>query len=145
MMKLLSILILFLFSVFGANAQKTDTLKKPTSDTSIYASPEHLPEFPGGIDQFMSYVGKNIRYPADARAASKQGKVILQFIVEKDGSISKVKVLRSVFPSIDAEAVRVVTSSPKWAPGTQDGYPVRVRYTIPVTFNISNKVYFLKD
>jgi len=144
-MKFRSILILSLFSVFGANAQKTDTLKKTTSDTSIYASPEHLPEFPGGTDEFLKYIAMNTRYPAAAREASKQGKVIVQFVIEKDGALSHVQVVRSIFPALDAEAVRVVSGSPKWAPGTQDGYAVRVRYTVPISFNISNHVYFLKN
>jgi len=137
--------IVALFFILAANAQETDSLKKAGSDTLVYAAPEHSPEFPGGVDAFLGYIAKNTRYPATAREASKQGKVIVQFIVEKDGTVSHVQVVRNVFPSLDAEAIRVVSGSPKWAPGSQDGYPVRVRYTVPISFNISNKVYILQN
>jgi protein TonB len=123
--------------ILAAKAQTPDTLKGLAADTVLFYTVEHEPEFPGGLAQFYKYVITTLRYPADARAITKQGKVIVQFIIEKDGSISHVKVLRKVFPSLDAEAVRVVIGSPKWIPGMQNGYRLRVVYTLPISFNLA--------
>lgn len=126
----------------AAKAQNQDSLKKTVADTTIYTSAEKVPEFPGGNSGFLMYISKNLRYSRDARAVQKQGKVTVIFVVEKDGSVSNVRVLRSLFPSLDAEAIRVVSNSPKWKPGTQNGIPVRVAFSVPITFNISTRVYF---
>jgi TonB family protein len=95
------------------------------------------PQFKGGLNAFSSYLGRSIEYPIDARSNNVQGKVILSFIVEKDGKISNIVVAKSVSPSIDAEAVRVIRNSPRWIPGTQFGRPVRVSYGVPISFNLS--------
>ena len=98
---------------------------------------EQMPEFPGGSIELMKFLSENIKYPEAASKAGTQGRVVAQFIVEADGSITNVKVLKNVSDEIDAEAVRVIKAMPKWKPGMQKGQPVRVKYTIPVTFRLS--------
>jgi TonB family protein len=98
---------------------------------------EQMPQFPGGDVELMKFLNKNVKYPVAAMKAGTQGRVIVQFIVEADGSITNVKVLKKVSDEIDAEAVRVIKAMPKWKPGMQKGQPVRVKYTIPVTFRLS--------
>ena len=102
----------------------------------VYDVVEQMPSFPGGMKAMMDYLARNIRYPANAKNDLIQGRVILQFIVDKKGRLSDVKVARSVEPSLDAEAVRVVKSMPRWNPGMQNGKAVKVRYTLPVTFRL---------
>lgn len=92
------------------------------------------PEFPGGIVAMMQFLNENIMYPMAAADAKISGQVIVQFIVNSEGKIVKPKVVRSVHPALDKEAVRVIMPMPKWTPGTLDGKPVAVRYTLPVTF-----------
>ncbi|SEP30672.1 energy transducer TonB [Mucilaginibacter sp. AW1-7] len=103
----------------------------------IFASVENLPEFPGGQDKFIAYLSKTIRYPAVDRENGTQGRVILTFVVERDGSLTDIKVSRSLSPGTDAEAVRALKSSPKWKPGIQNGRPVRVQYSVPVSFALA--------
>lgn len=102
----------------------------------VYMSVEQMPLFPGGESALMKYVSSHINYPSMAAENSIQGKVIVKFIVEKDGSISDIKVARSVDKDLDKEAVRVVSSLPKFTPGRQNGQAVRVWYTLPVTFKL---------
>ena len=102
---------------------------------------EQMPSFPGGMKALMNYLQENIKYPKDAQDAKKEGRVIANFIVEKDGSISNVKIVRSIFPSLDAEAERIITAMPKWIPGMQNGENVRVKYTIPISFSLGDVVY----
>ncbi len=107
------------------------------SDTlanKIYLAVDKAPEFPGGIPGFASYVAKNIRYPLQSGMRGKQGKVVVTFVIEKDGSITNSKVLRTVAKDIDAEVLRVISLSPKWTAGTVNGVPVRTQFTYPVTF-----------
>jgi TonB family protein len=96
------------------------------------------PEFKGGINEFYKYLGSNIRYPRDARRNNTQGTVILDFVIEKDGTVANVVVKRSVSRTIDAEAIKVITNSPPWVAGTQFGRNVRCSYTIPLSFTLSN-------
>ena len=91
---------------------------------------------PGGQTELMAYLGKNIKYPTIAQENGTQGRVIIQFVVERDGSISDVHVARGVDPYLDKEAVRVVKSMPKWLPGKQNGKAVRVKFTVPVMFRL---------
>lgn len=100
----------------------------------VFTSVEQAPAFPGGFEAFYNYLGQNIRYPADARAKQEQGRVIVTMTVEKDGSLTDVKVVRGVSASLDQEAIRVISASPRWSPGIQNGRPVRVQYTIPISF-----------
>ena len=95
-----------------------------------------MPEYPGGINKLMEYLSKNIEYPKAARESGIQGRVFVSFIVEKDGSISNVKVIRSIGGGCDEEAVRVVKAMPKWKPGKQRGKAVRVSYMLPVVFKL---------
>ncbi len=104
----------------------------------IFEVVEHMPEFPdGGMSALMEYLKKNIKYPEAAMKKGTQGRVTVQFVVEKDGSIANAKVLRGVDPDLDKEAVRVVSVMPKWKPGTQKGEAVRVKYTVPVMFRLT--------
>ncbi len=98
---------------------------------------EQMPQFPGGPAALMEYLSKNIRYPEEAHKKNIQGRVIVTFVVEKDGSIADARVVRSIDPLLDAEALRVVNSMPNWTPGIQRGKAVRVKYTIPVTFKLT--------
>lgn len=97
---------------------------------------EQMPSFPGGDKKLMEYLSENIRYPKELAETCIQGRVIVSFLVEKDGSISDVKVLKSLDPLLDKEALRVVSGMPKWIPGRQNGVAVRVRYIIPVNFRL---------
>ncbi len=97
---------------------------------------EKMPEFEGGMDGMMSFLQKNIKYPAEAKEKGMEGRVLVQFVVEKDGSIVEPKVVKSVSPELDAEALRVVQMMPKWKPGQQRGKNVRVQFTLPVLFKL---------
>lgn len=112
---------------------QTDTTKKKNSWDCI---PETMPYFPGGNVLMLKYLADNIKYPASAVKTKKQGRVIVGFIVQKDGSITHAKIVRSIDPELDAEALRVVKGMPKWTPGTQLGKPVSVKYTLPVKFSL---------
>ena len=106
-------------------------------DDKVYQVCEKAPEFPGGMDAMMKYLYENIKYPAEAEAAGKDGRAIVQFIVKKDGSIGNVEIIRSSGDnSLDTEAIRVIASMPKWNPGTQGGKPVNVKFTLPVVFKV---------
>ena len=118
----------------NAEAQVTDE-SNPQSET-IYKSVEQMPMFPGGEIELIKYLSQNIQYPPEAAKNNVQGRVILQFVVDKTGQVGEVKILRSVSEELDAEAVRVVKTLPKFEPGRQDGKPVAVWYTLPVSFNI---------
>ena len=102
----------------------------------IFKSVEQMPQFPGGDAALMKYLSSHINYPPMAAENNVQGKVILQFVVEKDGRVGEVKVARSVDKDLDKEAIRVVKSLPKFTPGRQNGQAVRVWYTLPVTFKL---------
>ena len=118
----------------NAEAQVTNE-SNPQSET-IYKSVEQMPMFPGGEAGLLRYLQENIQYPPEAAKNNVQGRVILQFVVDKTGQVGEVKILRSVSEELDAEAVRVVKTLPKFEPGRQDGKPVAVWYTLPVSFNI---------
>lgn len=111
---------------------------RDSADTTIYNAVDIGAEFPGGTREFMNHLIKTIRYPADARRQHIQGKVFLQFVVEKDGVLSNIKVVRGVSPDLDAEAIRVIKSSPKWHPGLLKGVNIRQRYTLPISFALAN-------
>lgn len=119
---------------------KGKAVGKDTLDTPAFEVVENMPEFPdGGMAGLMQYLAENIRYPKKAQQEGTQGRVTVQFIVEKDGSISHTSILRGVHPELDAEAMRVINTMPKWKPGTQRGEVVRVKYTIPVMFRLSEE------
>ncbi len=107
-------------------------------DNTIYSVPETLPEFPGGKQAMMLYLSENVKYPTIAADNGIQGRAVCSFVVNKDGSISDVEVVRSGGdPSLDKEALRVIKSMPKWKPGTIKGKPVRVKFTLPVNFSLN--------
>ena len=110
--------------------------KPVVEDNKIFEVVEQMPSFPGGMGALMSWLSQNIKYPVIAAENGVSGRVIVQFVVEKDGSITDVKIAKSVDPSLDKEAARVVSSMPKWSAGRQNGSPVRVKYTVPVTFKL---------
>ena len=106
-------------------------------EQTIFEVVEQMPEFPnGGMAGLMQFLSKNIKYPTIAQENGTQGRVTVQFVVNKDGSIVDAKVLRGVDPYLDKEALRVINSMPKWKPGMQRGKPVRVKYTVPVMFRL---------
>ena len=116
-----------------ASAQKTVISQ---NDQKVYDVVEQLPEYPGGMMAMMEYLQTNMTYPKDAEKQKVEGRVLVMFVVETDGSVSDVKVARNVFPSLDEEAVRVVEAMPKWIPGKEKGKAVRVKYTLPVVFRL---------
>ena len=125
--------------------------KKPMADNSLNPKPsrdsipngtfdfvsiEKQPQFPGGLQSFYQYLSRNIKYPKEDVKNKVQGKVFMSFVVEKDGRLTDIHVVRGVSPQIDDEAVRVISASPKWHPGIQFGVPVRVKYNINVNFKL---------
>ena len=113
-------------------------VEEPEKEEEIFQVVEAMPEFPGGTAELMKWLQKNIKYPSISQENGVQGRVIVQFVVNRDGSIVDPVVLRSVDPYLDKEALRVVSAMPKWKPGEQRGKKVRVRFTLPVTFRLSN-------
>ncbi len=105
-------------------------------EAEIFMSVEEQPEFPGGSSKLMEFIQKNLKYPMMARESGIQGRVFVGFVVEPDGSISHVQVMRGIGGGCDEEAVRVVQSMPKFKPGKQRGNPVRVQYTLPIVFRL---------
>ena len=107
------------------------------SPDSIYYITEVSPEFTGGRQAFLDYLRANVNYPPECREAKIQGRVLITFVVDKDGSIKNARVLKSVHPLLDAEALRVISAMPKWKPGLQHGTPVSVQYSVPVNFRLN--------
>lgn len=111
-------------------------VEEPGKENDIFQVVETMPEFPGGTEELINWLQKNLKYPAKAAENDVQGRVIVQFVIDQDGSITDPKVIRSVDPYLDKEAIRVVKAMPKWKPGTQRGKPVRVKFTLPVQFRL---------
>ena len=109
---------------------------KAEKDKNAFDVVEQMPQFPGGPAALMQFLSQNVKYPVEAHKAGVQGRVIASFVVEKDGSITEACIARSIHPSLDAEALRVIGSMPNWMPGKQNGEPVRVKYTVPITFKL---------
>lgn len=110
-----------------------------TNGDEIFTIVEESPEFPGGMDSLSAFISKNIEYPKKSRRKNSQGKVYVQFVVDKTGEVVNTKVLRGVDKYIDAEALRVVNKMPRWKPGKQRGEPVNVYFNLPLNFGLSNK------
>ena len=124
-----------------AEAKASDaTAPADTTKNVVHDVIETMPQFPGGQGVMMKYLAANIKYPASAVKANKQGRVIVTFVIQKDGSVTEARIARSVDPELDAEALRIVKAMPNWIPGTQDGKPVNVKYTIPVVFSLQKDV-----
>lgn len=127
----LSVLALLLMVNTNAMAQN----KKAAND-KVLEKAEVMPEFPGGEQAMMKFVSENVQYPEEAKEKEISGRVLVGFIVEKDGSVNEVKIVRGIGGGCDEEAVRVVKAMPKWKPGKQDGKTVRVSYTMPFFFKM---------
>ena len=122
--------------VLKVNEKVVDEVPPKVEETKVFDVVEQMPQFKGGDAALMDYLNKNIKYPVIAEENGIQGRVVTTFVVERDGSITDVKVIKSVDPSLDKEAVRVVKAMPKWNPGKQNGSAVRVKFTLPVTFRL---------
>lgn len=125
------------FSVYESTKPGRGGSSGNSEEGEIFQVVEEQPMFPGGMQEMMKFLQQNIKYPKEAQEQGKQGRVIVQFVVNKDGSIVNDSIVRSVDPLLDAEALRVVRSMPNWTPGKQKGKPVRVRFTLPVTFHLN--------
>ncbi|MBS7343541.1 MAG: TonB family protein [Parabacteroides sp.] len=127
-----------------ATAAQTETFVAPVveeeeeeeSAQQIFTVVEKQPEFPGGTAELFKYLSKAIKYPVIAQENGIQGRVVCSFVVNRDGSIVDIQVMRGVDPSLDKEAIRVISEMPKWKPGEQRGKPVRVRFILPVQFRL---------
>ena len=131
------VLLVIVFVPAGANAQnkkvkKAQTHKDTTTDDKIYEVCEQMPIFEGGDAALLKYLGENLKYPDNTKDRGVQGRLVIGFIVEKDGSLTDVKVLRPVDIDLDAEVLRLVKGMPKWIPGRHNGQRVRVKYLLPI-------------
>ena len=131
------VLLVIVFAPAGVNAQnkkvkKAQTHKDTTTDDKVYDVCEQMPTYEGGDAALLKYLGENLKLPEEDQERGMQGRMVVGFIVEKDGSLTNVKVLRPVDIAIDAEVLRVVKGMPKWIPGRQNGKRVRVRYLLPI-------------
>lgn len=117
-------------------AQKTIVSNEAGPKEEAFDVVEQMPEYPGGMEALIQFMGQNMKYPKDAQKLNKQGRVLVTFIVEKDGCVSNAVVVKSVWPSLDAEALRLVRLMPKWTPGKQNGKVARVKFTMPFNFSI---------
>jgi TonB family protein len=122
----------------ASNAVEEPVQLTDTTNSKIYQVVEVLPNFPGGMNNFINYLSANLRYPAADKDNNIQGKAVMQFVVEQDGSLSHIQVIRSPSIAMGQEAARVLASSPKWTPGIQNGKPVRAQYTIPISFTLGD-------
>lgn len=120
----------------SGNANTKSATEQGESKVRVFRHVEPMPEFPGGEAALMRFLNENLRYPAAAFKNGIQGCVTVQFVVTKDGSVGDVKVLRGVDPALDQEAIRVCKALPKFTPGTQNGIPVNVWFTLPITFRL---------
>lgn len=124
------------------NINQTTTIQQTTSpkesdNNEIYENVDHLPEFPGGMPGMMKFLSANIHYPEQAQKNEIQGRVLLKFVVSKDGSITDINVLKSVSKELDEEAIRVVKKMPKWTPGIKDNLKVNCHFVLPISFKLS--------
>lgn len=130
-MKRSLLLLLSILLSYTAQSQVTDT-----TQAIPFVAADKQPDFPGGQEAFLRFLGDKLVYPTDSYQKRIQGMVIIAFIIEKDGRLTNLNVLRHVADDLDAEAIRVLKTSPKWSPGFQNRIPIRVNYTIPITFKL---------
>lgn len=130
---LITLLLPITFMVMSANLQESVPLEK---SEEVFFSVDKMPEFPGGMAAMQNYLATNVQYPLEAQEKGIQGRVICQFIINTDGTVSDVKVMRNVDKLLEAEAIRVIENMPKWNPGIKDNKIVRVKYTLPITFRL---------
>ncbi len=137
-MKKIVLSLVMLLAVATLSAQNTDrksNVKESVSDPSFIVV-EQMPEFPGGEEALYQFLGSNLSYPDTAKEQNITGKVIVSFVVEKDGRITNAKVIKDIGGGCGAEALRVVNKMPRWKPGKQKGKPVRVQFSLPFVFNL---------
>lgn len=128
--------LLLLSAIFLTNIAFCQNEVKVSDDDAIFFVVEVQPEFPGGMDSMYAYIQKNLIYPEKAKAEGIEGRVFITFTIEKDGSVSNVKILRGIGGGCDEAAKEVVEKMPKWKPGTQRGKPVRVQFNLPIKFEL---------
>lgn len=133
MKKLILISLMTVCGLMTAHAQKTVVSQ---TNQKVFDAVEQMPEYPGGMQAMIEFLQTNMKYPEDAAKQKVEGRVMVQFVVETDGSITDVHVAKQVFPSLDAEAIRVVQAMPRWTPGMDKGRVVRVKYNLPVVFRM---------
>jgi len=125
--------LMAVFCLTTVSAQKTVVSQK---NDKVFDVVEQMPEYPGGMQALFEFISQNIKYPADAQKQKVEGRVLAKFVIETDGSISDIEVVKNAFPSLDAEAVRVIQAMPKWIPGRQKGQAVRVKFVMPINFSL---------
>ena len=113
--------------------------ENPSDGNTVYHVVDKMPEFPGGMKALMDFIDRNVQYPTEARKKGVQGRVVVQFVVDEDGSIITPKIVRSIEPSLDEEALRIIKMLPRWRPGALNGKVVKVKYTVPVAFKLNNQ------
>ena len=133
MKKLILMLLMAECCLISAHAQKTVVSQ---TNQKVFDTVEQMPEYPGGMQAMIEFLQTNMKYPEDAKKQKVEGRVMVQFVVETDGSVSDVHVAKQVFPSLDAEAIRVVKAMPNWTPGKEKGRVVRVKYLLPIVFRM---------
>jgi protein TonB len=122
-------------ALYSQRTYAQDTSKNASAQSKLFVAVEQEPVFPGGVQQFYKYIASNLQYPVVAHLLGLTGKVYLTFVIDRDGTVTDVKPLKCLGAGCESEAVRVVSMSPKWQPGIQKGRPVRVMYTIPISFD----------
>jgi len=134
-MKYFFLVLALTFSALSFS-QKIDSLSKPKSTEPVYRVVQVMPEYPGGKDSLTAFIKANQKYPRAARENSKQGTVVIEFVIDTDGSLTDIKVKTSIYPKLDEEALRIVKLMPKFSPGKQTGKPVRVMQSLPIVFKL---------
>ena len=130
------VMVLMVNMVSVGQDVRKDKDARTEQDGAIFTIVEQMPEFPGGMEALYQFLAANIKYPG-TKDVSVVGKVIVSFVIEKDGTVSDAKVVRKLHPAFDEEALRVVKLMPKWEPGRQDGKPVRVQFNLPINFSLN--------
>ena len=129
-----------IITVKKGNSQDYEViLPKESADGKVYDVVDEMPQFPGGPSKLFEYLAKNVRYPTEAEKVGAQGRVIVSFVVEKDGGISNAKLVKAINPALDAEALRVINNMPNWTPGKKNGEDTRVKYVVPITFHLQGE------
>lgn len=119
-----------------AKQAKTATPQTTKANMAVEVNPDKMPEFPGGNKGLAEWLSANMKYPKEAQANKEQGRIVVRFVVNKDGKATDAKVVRSISPSINKEALRLIEAMPRWKPGEKDGQPVAVPFTLPITFKL---------
>ena len=135
--KAMMIVGISLLLILSSCEKDDDDIDDPEPVTEIVdETVDQMASYPGGIPALMDFLNENIKYPEQAEREGIEGRVVAGFIVERDGSVSNIEILKSVHPLLDAEVVRVLSLMPNWIPGRQNGQPVRVKYSLPITFRL---------